>query len=499
MSKFFTVNIGNNGSIVLLNSKNRIIENYFFTEIQSEENRQILLELFNHNKKIPIYFILDNIGQNYNIKTFPNVNFFDLKNIVNRKFKYNIPEDDLKEKRYLGYDKTLKQWKYMFISSSVDGLLKEWIDFVGEIDNILNGVYMLPLESEKILKKLKQKLKIKNTKNKTQWDILLIRNGVSGFREITFFNNRLVFTRILNEDLSDQEHFNTQFRENILRNIEYLKRFYSNFKEEKLNIYTITDEEVREFIAESTIRNSLHIKPFSYEQFAGLFGLTKKVKRFLDCGDVICEELIMFDKKIISFSTKEMKRMAIISNMTNLLHKVVIMLFVLLFCIVLFGIFTFIGNEFKIKKLNTDFKKAKEILENKKKEEFGEGISNIDDIINITVFYLQVKEIYKNPFNVISKFTSSITDSIITSSVKWKINRGTRSILYGGKESLNFDSSLINKSGKVDDLFKIYENTNQTLQTNLGEYSVKLSSLPKNINFNTNYYSFPLKIDIMEK
>ena len=83
MSKFFTVNIGNNGSIVLLNSKNRIIENYFFTEIQSEENRQILLELFNHNKKIPIYFILDNIGQNYNIKTFPNVNFFDLKNIVN--------------------------------------------------------------------------------------------------------------------------------------------------------------------------------------------------------------------------------------------------------------------------------------------------------------------------------------------------------------------------------------------------------------------------------
>ena len=358
---------------------------------------------------------------------------------------------------------------------------------------------MLPLESEKILKKLKQKLKIKNTKNKTQWDILLIRNGVSGFREITFFNNRLVFTRILNEDLSDQEHFNAQFRENILRNIEYLKRFYSNFKEEKLNIYTITDEEVREFIAESTIRNSLHIKPFSYEQFAGLFGLTKKVKRFLDCGDVICEELIMFDKKIISFSTKEMKRMAIISNMTNLLHKVVIMLFVLLFCIVLFGIFTFIGNEFKIKKLNTDFKKAKEILENKKKEEFGEGISNIDDIINITVFYLQVKEIYKNPFNVISKFTSSITDSIITSSVKWKINRGTRSILYGGKESLNFDSSLINKSGKVDDLFKIYENTNQTLQTNLGEYSVKLSSLPKNINFNTNYYSFPLKIDIMEK
>lgn len=499
MSKFFTVNIGNNGSIVLLNSKNRIIESYFFTEIQSEENRRILLELFNHNKKIPVYFILDNIGQNYNIKTFPNVNFFDLKNIVDRKFKYNIPEDDLKEKRYLGYDKALKQWKYMFISSPVDGILKEWIDFIGEIDNILNGVYMLPLESEKILKKLKQKLKIKNIKHKSYWDIILIRNGVSGFREITFFNNKLVFTRILNEDLSDQEHFDVQFKENILRNIEYLKRFYSNFKEEQLSIYTITDEEVKEFITESTIKNSLRIRSFSYDQFASLFGLTKKIKNFLDCGDVICEELIMFDKKIISFSTKGIRRMAIISNITNLLHKFVVILFALLFCIIFFGIFTFIRNEFIIRKLNTDFKRATETLENKKKEEFGEGISNIDDIINITVFYLQIKEIYKNPFNTISKFTSSITNSIITSSVKWKINRSTRGILYGGKESLNFDSSLINKSGKVDDLFKIYENTNQTLQTNLSKYNVKLSSLPKNINFNTNYYSFPLKIDIVEK
>lgn len=499
MSKFFTVSIGNNGSIVLLNSKNRIIEHYFFTEIQSEENRQILLELFNHNKKIPIYFILDNIGQNYNIKTFPNVNFFDLKNIVNRKFKYNIPEDDLKEKRYLGYDKALKQWKYMFISSPVDGLLKEWIDFVGEIDNILNGVYMLPLESEKILKKLKQKLKIKNIKNKTYWDIILIRNGISGFREITFFNNKLVFTRILNEDLSDQEHFNTQFRENILRNIEYLKRFYSNFKEDKLNIYTITDEEVKTFIKESTIKNSLHIKAFSYEQFAGLFGLTKKINHFLDCGDIICEELIMFDKKIISFSTKEMKRLAIISNITGLLQKFVILLFTILFCIILFGSFSFIRNEFKIKKLNTDFKKATNTLENKKKQEFGEGISNIDDIINITVFYLQIKEVRKNPFDAVTKFASSITDSVITSSVKWKINKSSRDIIYGGKESLTFDSSLINKSGKIDDLFKIYDNTNQTLQTNLSNYNVKLSSLPKNINFNTTYYSFPLKIDLVEK
>ena len=230
-----------------------------------------------------------------------------------------------------------------------------------------------------------------------------------------------------------------------------------------------------------------------------MFGLTKKINHFLDCGDIICEELIMFDKKIISFSTKEMKRLAIISNITGLLQKFVISLFVILFCIILFGSFSFIRNEFKIKKLSTDFKKVTNTLENKKKQEFGEGISNIDDIINITIFYLQIKEVYRNPFNTIAKFASSITDSVITSSIKWKINKSSRGIIYGGKESLNFDSSLINKSGKIDDLFKIYDNTNQTLQANLGNYNVKLSSLPKNINFNTTYYSFPLKIDLVEK
>ena len=161
MSKYFTISIGSNGSIVLLNNGNKVVENYFFEEIENEDNKKILVDLFKKNKKLPVYFILDNIGQNYNLKTFSKVSFFDAKKIVNRKFKYDIPEDDLKEKRYLGYNKTEKEWNYMFISSAVDGLLKDWINFIAETDNILNGVYMLPLESEKVLRKLKSKIKFK--------------------------------------------------------------------------------------------------------------------------------------------------------------------------------------------------------------------------------------------------------------------------------------------------------------------------------------------------
>ena len=499
MSKYFTISIGSNGSIVLLNNGSKIVENYFFEEIENEDNKKILVDLFKKNKKLPVYFILDNIGQNYNLKTFSKVSFFDAKKIVNRKFKYDIPEDDLKEKRYLGYNKTEKEWNYMFISSAIDGSLKDWINFIAETDNILNGVYILPLESEKVLRKLKSKIKFKTQKNKNYWDIILVRNKVSGFREITFFNNRLVFTRILNEDLTDQEHFNTQFKENILRTIEYLKRFYSNFDDKYLNIYTIVDNEVKEFIAGSDVKDTLNIKNFSYLEFAGLFGLVKKLNKFLDCGDIIFKELIMSGKKIISFSTKEMKQLAIISSASELFRKFSILLFILLFGIIGFGSVGFVRNEYAMRKNKVKLNEVKKTLEDKKKQEFGDGIVDVDDIIDVTSFYIQIKNLYKNPFDSIGKFSKSVKGAIVVTNLKWKIDKDRKGILYGGKEVINLDSSLVNKSGKIDDLFKTYETIGQISQTDFVKYNVKMSNLPRNINFNTNYYSFPLKIDIVEK
>lgn len=500
MANFFTINVGSNGSIIILNSKSEILQYLFVENLQTEENKQKVQKLFKQYSKLPIYIILDNLGQSYNIRYFPNVNIFDLNKIVKRKFHFDIPEEDLKEKRFINYDKINKKWKYMFISSPIDGLLEEWINFISDIDNILNGIYMLPLETEKILKQLKIKLKLRQSKKVEYWDILLVENKISGFREVTSINGKLVFTRILNEDLSDQEHFDLQFKENILRTVEYLKRFHNSFNANNLNIYTITSDRVRDLIKNFNVANSnFKIKKFSCAEFANIFNLNNKIDKYLDTADVLLEELIMFNKKIISFSTKEMKQLYFISRIHGIISKSLIILFVILFLIVSIGIVNIIINKFKINNANHNYSKTSKSLEIKKKQKFGEGIDSVDDIIDESSFYIETEKAYKDPFDLFKK-TSQVTDnSIVSNSIHWKMEKYSNKPFIGYKESVSFSSVIVNRSGKIDDLFKIYENIDSNIKNNFINHDINISKLPKSINFNTEYFSFPIKIDINEK
>ena len=499
MAKFFTISIGSNGSIVLMNSKNKVLKNLYCQDISDESVQKQVLQLFNKNKKLPVYLILDNIGQNYNKKSFPNVSIFDLQSLVRRKFNYEIPKDDLKDKRFIGRNKSTGSWEYMFISSPIDEVMAVWLNLLNKAENILAGIYMLPLEMEGMLKRLKKKLNVKKTP--LSWDILLTENQVSGFREITFINGRLAFTRILTENTTEQGAFNTQFNNNISRNIDYLKRFYNNFNPDNLNIYTITNEEVKNLVLNLDTKDNLKIKPFSYEEFSSLFGLKSKLNGMLDYGDILFEELIMFSKKIISFSTRDMKQMAFLSKFSNIFQKISLASFAVLFISLIISFFSFTKYNYRIDEAKKKHEAASQKLESKKKEEFGDGILNLDEIIDITSFYEEIRVVSMNPFNLLKKFSSTFKNNeIIVNNLSWKLDNLVKNNLsQKSKNSMVMNSLLINKTGKIDDLFKVYENTNNLLKTNLSNYDITLSDLPKNINFNTNYFTFPVRINFVEK
>ena len=499
MSKFFTISIGSNGSLVLLNSKKKILQKLFYKDINDEKSQSEITNLLNKNKKLPVYMILDNVGQNYSKKSFPDVNFFDLQSLVKRKFNYEIPKDDLKDKRFLGKNKRNKNWEYMFISSPIDEFMSAWLNLLNTVENVLAGIYMLPLETENVLKKLKNKTKIK-TKG-TSWDIILTENEVCGFREITFINGKLAFTRILTENLTDQTKFNVQFNSNITRNIEYLRRFYNDFDPNNLRVYTITNENTKDFINGIDIKTNLIIKPFSYKEFATIFGLEKKIKNFLNYGDVLFEELIMFNKKIISFSTKDMKQIAVLSLLSHFFSKVIFGAFGLLILAVIFSFISFTRYTYKIEDSKKTYKKVQKNMEEKKIEKFGDGISNLDEIIDITSFYTDLNNVNTNPFDFLIKLSSIFKNNeLLINTITWRLNnfqKNNLSIKF--KKSISINSLLINGSGRIDDLFRLYENVNATMKNSLIEYNITFSELPKNINFNTTYSTFPLKINLMEK
>ena len=500
MSKFFTISIGSNGSIVLLNTKSKILENFVIEDITDTEIQNKVIDLFKKHKKVPIYFILDNVGQNYNKKIFPDVGFFDLQSLVKRKFNYEIPKDDLKDKRFLGRNKKTRNWEYMFISSPIDEVMSIWLDIINnKADNILAGIYMLPLETEGILKKIKRKLNIK--KEQLSLDIVLIENRVSGFREITFINNKLSFTRILTQNLENQEKFNTQFNENISRNIDYLKRFYTDFDSKDLNIYTITSNAFKNFMNNLDTKDKYKIKSFSFLDFSVLFGLKKKIEKFIEFGDILFEEMIMFSKKTISFSTKDMKQLVFLSFIGNIFGKFRFVVFLFLIFSFFYSFLAFTKYTYKIEEAKKNYEKVVKDLDNKKKEEFGSDVLNIDEIVDITSFYSDVKIVNKNPFAFLIDFSKLFPNGeLIVTNINFRINNLLKNNLtYSYKNIILLDVVIMNKSGKIDDLFKIYENINNTLKTSMTKYNIVLSDLPKNINFNTNYFTFPIKVTFSEK
>ncbi|MDR1498749.1 MAG: hypothetical protein LBS34_00475 [Rickettsiales bacterium] len=497
MSKFFTISVGNNGVVLLLRNKKKVLQQLFFQSINDEETKKTLTDLFKQNSKLPIYIVLDNIGQNYNKRIFPAVSFFDALKIVNRKFNFEIPRDDLKEKIYLGRS-LAGEWEYMFVSSPIDGYLHEWIEFIGQIDNILGGIYMLPLEFENILKKINKKLNIKKHKERG-WTIVLVENKVSGLREMTFTNNRLTFTRILQDDLIDAtENFAKNFKESIYRTFEYLKRFYPDFDIKNVTMYTITSPNSQSIISSSNITD-FKIKSFSFNELAVLLGSGNSVHKDTEHGDLLFQNLIVDGKKVVSFSTREMKQLAVISSLNKIFSKFIYVLLAMLVILVIHFLITTIINGVNLRYTKNKLEAVEAQLAKSKETEFGMNENDFNKIVDIASFYVDMKNLKVDPFNFLIKFSSMVEENIVVTDIVWKISDFKKHVFNArGKFTYIIDSVMVNKSGKIDDLFKLYDSLDKTFKNSLENYSVTLTSLPKNINFNVNYFSFPLKISFVE-
>jgi hypothetical protein len=497
MAAKVVVSIGNNGSIITINRGKNIVKTSYVSDLSSEKSRSDIENLLRQFKKAPIYFILDNVGQNYVKRSFMNVNYFDLQKIVERKFNYEIPKTDLKEKRFLGKNTVTNEWEYMFISSPIDDFLQDWINIIESRENILLGIYMLPLETEGVLKLIDKRLFNKKDNKIGEWCSLLIENRVSGFREMVFCKNKLLFTRILDLESDDKEQFIRNFSETKLRTTEYLKRFLKNFDEKKMNVFTITSKEKKDILS---MVNDVRVKHYSLREFGAILGEKNIDKYQQDYGDILLQRLIMKNKKTISFSNAEMKSVRMFSLTLSLLQAVRNLAVAIL---PIFIVISFVS----LAKIKTELFKVQKTLEDetleldkKRKDEFGENTKNADEITKIASFYYNLKLNQTNPFNFIVKFAENSHDLILVNEFVWNKNEYVKhDFTKRYKSTYNINCVLANKSGKVDDLFKMHDNYSKKIKGAFSGYDVIVSNLPKNINFSTNYYYYPLKIDFMER
>jgi hypothetical protein len=496
MSKSIVINLGDHGAIITLQKGNSIDKKLFVNKLTPEAIEQ-LRQFFNKNKTSSIYILLDTIGQNYNHKTFPAVNIFDLYSLVNRKFEQEIPKKDLKGKIFIDRDNATKKWNYLFISTAIESPLKEWLNFINTLQNRLYGIYFLPLEMQNFAACLLKKMQF--TKNlRPKWLLIITQNKVSDLRQIATNRDILIFTRLLNSELMKQ-NFGEKLKTDILRTCEYLKRFSTSFQMKDLMVITITDKTIKESLKDIKIQNINFVKFTPYE-VAQKFKLSEDVTNAdAKFFDILISNIFLRSKKVLRFYDTKMAKLNKLFFAYYALRKMILALLILIGLTVTLRIYSKMNYDIKADEIKNEIANTKKMLQVKKEWEFGLEKGNIEEIIEIGNISQLIQKAKKSPNASFNKFYEVQKDLSIAYNIKWGlVNFDYQKLNTRVKTNTVYDVILLNESGNIDDLFKNFDIFSKKIANLFPKEKVDHSRLPSNIDFNKQYRSFPIKINIEE-
>ncbi len=512
--KNIVVTIGNYGAIVTLHNGNKIENDVFFTDL-NEEGKAGIANICKANKKIPIYVLLDTIDQSYKKKIYPAVTRYDLNKIIKRDMASDGDPSSLKGYLLMNSKsaKTKKvkesnqgRWECLFISSSDSELTNKWIDFLLEMPNRLAGIYMSPVETFGLFKALQNTVKLQSkTKNKRS-DIccIILGNKVSGTRQIVFTPQGIIFTRIVNYDF-DKPDFPEKYEHDIYSTFEYLKRISPNLSITDLDIVNIFSDKIISTISGAIHNPELSIINLTPSDAAAKCGFSSISGNRSDyCDELISK--IFSKKKILKFTNPKIsafeKFYLVIKGSYYLTLLMVAMIFGS-------GILILEGQknisesvyEAETKKYDSSKKLAdlkKLAFEGAKINEENKVVSaervidfgKIDEVLNIKV------EGFDEYFSKLKFLRKS---NIKLKSYSYKLNQFTeKSPSSLVSTEISIAGNIINKNGDIDGLFKEFDSFVGETKKNFSKSQLKYEELPRTLDFNTKYFSYPVKISISD-
>lgn len=501
MLRYFSIIIGGYGINIRLIEKNKIVFNEFFDLFGEEQIKQVS-ELFINNPHAKIYILLDNIGQNYSIKKFPlQINIFELQKIVNRKFEYEIPKTDLRTKIFCGANRNSKEWEYLFVSSPIEEILRNVLDFIDKLPNFLVGIFMLPLESTNIIKALTKKIKLTG-KTKPKWILLLIENKISGIRQIAFKNGRLIFTRFL-YNLNEQPDKRSKvlfFENDISRTIGFMKRFGSDFNNNDLLILGITTSDIKNVFNSSDLK-MIKSHYYSAEEVAKM--LFKGEKNFSDYRycDRIFEKYIISKKAIFPFFTTELKNIKNLLNVNSILNYVLI----IVFCLFLYLLAT-ISVNFGISYVKTnDINSQIELLKKDADKKSNTKIlndSNINKIIAVGTLYSEIKSINDNIYHNIDDISIVTHNNVKIKNFVYNLDGFDHKALASSKTKKTFHVNVLLRNDSTlsaESIIELFNSYKKIVQPALSKHFTFEELNIKKLDFGKKYYDYQFDIDLEEK
>ena len=254
----------------------------------------------------PVTLLVDVMEQGYTQQVLPPVSSVGLVPQIERRMKRDLREQDLNNFLIGGRSTDgRKDWSVLFISLAYAEPFSKWLEFILQQKNKFGGVFLLPVESVKLIQDLKNRLA---DAPPPEWEIVLLHNKTGGFRIITYRNEKLVFARLAQNLIGENipEVVVGNLEQELQNTFEYLKRL--GFRGDTTSKVTIVaSTEILEKLDTKVLKFS-EINMFSPYQVAEVLGLPETVNPKDKYADVFMASHFAAQKKhSLKFHTKQTK------------------------------------------------------------------------------------------------------------------------------------------------------------------------------------------------
>jgi len=293
--RHFAFFIGDDGAI-LVYMEGRTVVRRLFAPTAGLEHTKTIIELMGQHPQAPVRVFMDVIDQQYLRQTFPPVSKLSLGGIVDRRLQRDFAAEDLKGAILLGREETArKDWIFLLVALTNTTHFQQWMELILEQPNRLQGVYLLPVETENFLKALGQAMP-DNGEETPVWQMLISHNKVSGFRIVVLRNGKLTFSRV-GQAVGEASPavLAGNIEQEIQNSIEYIRRLGYN-DGAGLEVFSISSAEVRDSIDPKRI-NAARINLLSPFDVAELLDLKQAALAADRFGDVVLASALSLSKK----------------------------------------------------------------------------------------------------------------------------------------------------------------------------------------------------------
>jgi hypothetical protein len=490
--------IGDKG-VILTTFKSGVLINRVYVKSHSEEEMRLINEVMNKAPSLPIYILLDNSSQTFDRETFPAVSGITIRNLLKKKLENNFSNNDVKAYKLLPRTNNVKnEWESLLVSSSLSEELETWIGIILSYSNPLKGVCTLPMEVNSLHAALNRfylpDTATTQSAEHNRWQILTCHTKISGFRQIVYKNNEIVFTRVISTIEADSVDF---LAGNLVQEVENCRDLLQKAgykKEDNLDVLFITSAEVKLKLKNATLKanNAILLTPF---EVAEKLDFTQAALAQDKYADVIIAANFIKSTPSMYLSNHFFKTLYfynVFKKIGNVFLFIILPALAFFWSTTIYEIFHVRGDlqildKEKIVTIE-EFNKYKAVLNET------EEPSKVMEVIRI---YKKLVGNYQTPFNILEKMQATMHKTMAIQSIDWKYASPLNNNASNSNSIIATFKIYINKEEGLYTHYTLFEEIDKfiaDLSSTFVEYNVDYNRM--NQKTNDNAMMIPLQVTI---